>query len=297
MITASETSLSEKPLARLIEPKEAAAEQEHIAGIIVRIRAEREAERQKRLSTFTGTCVYCFDTGTLFDTWKSAKPQPCGCEKAAEIEAERVREVERALLAKSGLTPRTLRFTMASYPDKKSAAYTDMLAYCEDFDCHKGLIMLGPVGIGKTGLAVSAGQRILHDQVRKHNERFSLRFTSYADLLDTLKAGFRDDSYSDILAMYKQCSLLILDDVGSRDKLEDDAHAALSNWQLEQLFDIANYRYEHLLPSIITSNLSPDDLRWRIGNRTVERWLDKDDGFYTMNMTGAPNLRKKGGAK
>jgi DNA replication protein DnaC len=49
----------------------------------------------------------------------------------------------------------------------------------------------------------------------------------------------------------QKCELLLLDDLGGREKL--------SEWKLETLTEIVNERYENLLPTIVTSNLHPSD--------------------------------------
>lgn len=56
--------------------------------------------------------------------------------------------------------------------------------------------------------------------------------------------------------------MLVLDDLGTERHTE---------WEAEQLFNIAHARSAARLPSIITSNLDPTGISARYGRRTVER--------------------------
>lgn len=49
----------------------------------------------------------------------------------------------------------------------------------------------------------------------------------------------------------KNIPVLVLDDIGKEKK---------SAWTQQILFDVINFRYEHLLPTIITTNFDADGL-------------------------------------
>lgn len=77
-------------------------------------------------------------------------------------------------------------------------------------------------------------------------------FVNAYDLFLELKGSF-DSEDGDIPILKKYCSspYLVLDDIGS---------TKFTDWQISMLQIIINYRYEELLPTVLTSNLSLDEL-------------------------------------
>ena len=59
--------------------------------------------------------------------------------------------------------------------------------------------------------------------------------------------------------------MLILDDLGAEKP---------SDWVKEQLYVIINRRYENMLPTIITTNCTMNELKDRIGERTASRIIE-----------------------
>jgi len=135
------------------------------------------------------------------------------------------------------------------------------------------LSFLGVNGTGKTHLAFAIGWDWL-EQGR------TVLYYQVADLIRALRDGFRlgaVDSYSGIIAFAKNCSLLILDDLGTERETE---------FATEQLDLIVDYRYINKKPLIITSNLSLDELWPRIADRMKEGLL--------INLKGPSHRGKKG---
>ena len=60
-------------------------------------------------------------------------------------------------------------------------------------------------------------------------------------------------------------SLLILDDIGVE---------RVSDFVLETLYRVINYRYVNMLPTIFTSNLNIQELADKIGDRSVSRIVE-----------------------
>ena len=56
--------------------------------------------------------------------------------------------------------------------------------------------------------------------------------------------------------------------------LDDLGKEKTSDWVNEILYSIINYRYENLLPMIITSNLTISQLSKKTGEATVSRLLE-----------------------
>ena len=94
---------------------------------------------------------------------------------------------------------------------------------------------------------------------------------------DAKTKEFRPD---EIIEQAKKVELLVLDDLGAEKP---------SEWVVEKLFQVVNYRYNEMLPTIFTSNLSPEELENRIGERTVARIIEM---AKVIRMVGK-NLRNK----
>ena len=83
-------------------------------------------------------------------------------------------------------------------------------------------------------------------------------FTSVVDMFDNLKENWGIKE----LRKYQTCNLLVLDDLGTERPTE---------WALETLFKIVDYRYNEELPMIITTNCTPEDLKKHVGDRIFDR--------------------------
>lgn len=62
--------------------------------------------------------------------------------------------------------------------------------------------------------------------------------------------------------MLARCPLLLLDDLGA---------AKTSEWTEELTYRLINHRYEHMLPTLITTNLPTAELRTALGDRVASR--------------------------
>lgn len=129
------------------------------------------------------------------------------------------------------------------------------------------LVILGPVGVGKTYAAVAA--------VRPAHERgLDVAFYTAAGLLRDLSPGSPRqweawDAASD-------SARLILDDLGMQ---------AATEWRDEQILELVDYRTRAQLPTIVTANLSIAGWAEAVGPRIVSRLAGSDAAVVTM--TGA----------
>ena len=119
-----------------------------------------------------------------------------------------------------------------------------------------GLLITGPVGVGKTHLAVA----ILNELV--DTKGASALFCDFSDLLDRIQASFgkgNDESQDDIVAPYRDADLLVLDELGARRP---------SDWVREILYGLLNTRYNRRRLTILTTNFADEpDAR---GGETLE---------------------------
>ena len=100
----------------------------------------------------------------------------------------------------------------------------------------RNLLLLGPVGTGKTHAAVAAA-RPLHF----NHSRF-VTFWPVVELLDQLRPGGTEGA----LEAAMKAPVLILDDLGAEKPTE---------WTSERLYAVVNRRWMQELPTIATSNL------------------------------------------
>jgi DNA replication protein DnaC len=118
------------------------------------------------------------------------------------------------------------------------------------------LLILGPVGTGKTYQAYGAIRAIAHS-----GALCSWRLETAADIYAGLRPRPRFDSEQAFreLATVK---LLVVDDLGA---------AKGSEWTEEVNYRLINYRYEHRLPTVVTSNIPAKELATNLGERVTSR--------------------------
>lgn len=116
------------------------------------------------------------------------------------------------------------------------------------------LVLWGTFGTGKTHLAAAvANYRISAGEPAV--------FIVVPDLLDHLRSTFSpssDVTYDELFETVRNTPLLILDDLGTQTS---------SAWAQEKLYQILNHRYNTALPTVITTNLSPDEIEPRLRSR------------------------------
>ncbi len=70
--------------------------------------------------------------------------------------------------------------------------------------------------------------------------------------------------------------MLVLDDLGTDQP---------SKWFQERLFHILDYRFGEMLPTIITTSLTPKELQVHVGDKTLKRIIenaDKGNNLYKL---------------
>lgn len=141
-----------------------------------------------------------------------------------------------------------------------------ILNYAEEFDDMlregNGLVITGGTGCGKTHLAVGLG-------VVGLGIGYEVFATLLGDVLMSIRESWGEHSQgriSEARLMEKLCTikLLILDDLGSEQP---------TDWAKERLAHIVNRRYVACLPTIVTTNLTIDELETRWSSRVTSRLL------------------------
>jgi len=127
------------------------------------------------------------------------------------------------------------------------------------------LTMIGPNRIGKTHLAAAIINALL-----AHGE--PAYFENVPALLDDLRSGYQDDSFHDRLRQVKTAQVLVLDDIGAESAGGSKVPYAVT-WAHDKLYQIIDHRVINELPTVMTTNLTPDKLPQRIASRLWDQHL------------------------
>jgi len=184
----------------------------------------------------TEVCAECFGTGTKLDPMKGAIPCPC-----------RKPDRYKKLLAAARI-PR--RYAECSFDSFKCAPGTSqdhaLLAaqrLVAEFPVDRGLLFMGPAGVGKTHLAVS----IIKGLVSKG---FGGIFCEFGSLLKEIQDSYNPISKSSelkVLAPIYETDMLVLDELGA---------TIPTDWVRDTMYQIINKRYNDRKLTIFTTNYS-----------------------------------------
>jgi len=209
------------------------------------------------LRSLDGQCPFelCDGTGFLFEE-ETNTAYDCRCRR------------QRVALAKarslSAVIPRRYRDASFDRPpvtaiDPQVVAATRRFADTieEQLDKGRGLWFMGPVGTGKTTLAMLVSKAAL--QAGR-----SVAIYSLPRLLNEIRDTHRTErSHIDLLDRLTAVDLLHIDDVGAE---------RTNDWVLEELYSIVNARYEDERSMVITTNLlDREALCEQITERTASR--------------------------
>lgn len=217
-------------------------------------------------------------------------------ERAAAAEKERER-IKR-LIGTSGIGARFKSRTFESFEElpENMQAYKTAIGYATNFKRlqsnhaafeKNGLLITGSKGTGKTHLAASIANKLMADGV-------PVLFVTMIDLLGKIKSTFDADrttaNEAELLRLYKQVDLLVIDDMGKE---------LPTPWALSKMYEIINARYEDYKPIIVTSNYSQEELVRRLtpqdgdsttADATVDRLIEMT---YTAPLAGESWRGKK----
>lgn len=135
----------------------------------------------------------------------------------------------------------------------------------------RNLVVLGPVGVGKTHAAVAtcrgqagAGRHVV--------------FRPVVELLDDLRPGGPEGALAEAMA----ADVLVLDDLAAE---------RVTDWTAERLYAVVNRRWMEQRPIVATANLEPDELAQVLGERMYSRLVG---GAVVVRLAGPDRRRHRG---
>jgi len=124
-------------------------------------------------------------------------------------------------------------------------------------DARKGLFIYGKTGTGKTIYAASLLLEIIKKYKLEDHSTITGQYIGGSEFFQEIRDTFSMPSAtsSDVLQKYEDADLLVFDEIGTEKP---------SDWVLQMLYLLINYRYEHRKPIIIVSNFGLKELRKRL---------------------------------
>ncbi|GAA2192804.1 ATP-binding protein [Streptomyces bangladeshensis] len=150
-----------------------------------------------------------------------------------------------------------LRTWIDSLVDTAKEAQAERGAPIAAINTGPSLLLLGATGVGKTHEAYGAMRELAVTGV---SARWAA--TTAADLYAALRPRHGIDSEAEF-RKYRDARLLLIDDLGAERKPTEFTE--------EINFRLINHRYEHHLPTLMTSNVEPKQLAERLGDRVTSR--------------------------
>lgn len=236
-------------------------------------------ELEKRFGIISKHAANCLKHGDYVAVVSKRGGGPSACPVCiAERDQKRLAEEQRAMferiaverierrLGSSLIPPRFMGKSFADYRVSSAEQQENLdicVGYAERFQEHyqsgRCMLMLGKVGTGKTHLASAiAGYVVV-------NHSMVAAYRTVTGILQFIKGSFDNRSEYTEAEAYEaltQPHLLVIDEAGATRPTE---------FEMSAMFTLINGRYEQQKPTILISNLMPDELGPVIGERCLDR--------------------------
>ena len=165
-----------------------------------------------------------------------------------------------------------------SHYDNAKSVYERCKAFCDNFEkTDENLYIYGNAGVGKTFLTNCIAQELIS---KGHNVLYQTAYKTFS-FLDDYKFGKIDrESNQFLFDLIYDCDLLIIDDLGTE---------FITQYTQAAFFDILNTRIAENKKTIISTNLSIDELSNMYSQRTSSRIA----GSFTLLHIFGDDIRIK----
>lgn len=189
-------------------------------------------------------CTRCNDTGWLRQDVPAMHAEfgrtvecPCGL-----IQTRRMQRMWHY----SEIPPTMRHYTLESFVDRSGKRdLADDIRRVWD-ETEQWLLLCGPVGVGKTGIAIS----LLLEMTTRLRSGLYVVTPTFLSRIRSTYGKEADGDERDVMDVAIQSRILVLDDLGK---------VALTEWGQEKLFTLINERYLSGRRTIVTSNLDTED--------------------------------------
>ena len=206
-------------------------------------------------SDLSYTCKVCSDTGYVDGAMM------CSCLRELIIK-ERIRESGIGnLIEKQSFD--NFDLSVYSYDEAVATKMRANLAaaknYVKNFGRERGnLLLIGKTGTGKTHISTAIARELIH-------KGYDVIYDSAQNIISDFEADRFRSGYGTAepkAEKHLECTLLIIDDLGTE---------FASQFTLSTLYNLLNARQNKGLATIISTNLSPDELAKRYEDRIYSR--------------------------
>lgn len=214
-------------------------------------------------------CPECKDTGFV-------EGEKCSCFKQAMINLLYEQSNIKEMLKEENFSKLSTDYYIGEDLERFTQAAKSSKKFVEDFkiDYHN-LFFYGTVGTGKSFLSSCIAKELM-------DEGYSVIYFSSAKLFDTLsKITFEYKSKGELSRIYDDlynCDLLIIDDLGTE---------LTNSFVTSSLFSCLNERHLRKNPTIISSNLSLEEL----SNRYSERIFSRITSYFDLYKLTGQDIR------
>lgn len=208
-------------------------------------------------------CEKCRDSGWILKPMEHGQPVASRCECMKK-------EIIRNQWKSCGINPEMINYKFGNFKvwnessrKMKDAALAYFSNYNEIRRSRRNSIMLcGQVGCGKTHMSIALAINLINSHVK-------VVYMPYRDVITKIKQNMIDEEYyRKSISKYQTCDVLLIDDLFKGKITESDVNI---------MFEIVNYRYLNMLPLIISSEFTVENLLsfdQGVGSRIYEMCRD-----------------------